>query len=488
MDKKLPNLPNEINPEVIEQLLKDRKALIAATQQSFFYFFYVYFLRHLKCPIAPFHFDLLKIAQDEEIKRAGVMTFRNSGKSTILNTAYALWAIMGIHQKKHVVIASQTQARAKDHLMNIRKEMEHNELLIENFGPFGDGEERWNTDALIIPKYEARISAISVEEGLRGLKEGPHRPSLILVDDIEDSNSVKTKEGRNKTFDWFTGELIPLGESDVKVIVLGNFLHKDSVLSRIEEKMEKKEMPGTFLRVPLVDEKNKIAWPGKFTSLEEIEKLKKGIGNELTWQRDFMLRAIPGDHQIIDSKRIRRYPKMPRLEGRYYRGTFIGIDPAGSKNKDADFTAMVAGSLFGEGEDMVVFIHPNPVNERLDFNEIKERAILLSKTTGASGCPATLEVEAVSTQKWLAQELDHAGMPVEEFKIGVADKEFRLTLASSMVHKGKVLFPKEGAEDLLQQLTGFGVEKYDDLADAFSLLILKIMEIKNQPEPRLTIF
>jgi hypothetical protein len=31
-------------------------------------------------------------------------------------------------------------------------------------------------------------------------------------------------------------------------------------------------------------------------------------------------------------------------------------------------------------------------------------------------------------------------------------------------------------------LTGFGIEKHDDLADAFSLLLLKIMEIENTPQ------
>ena len=39
-----------------------------------------------------------------------------------------------------------------------------------------------------------------------------------------------------------------------------------------------------------------------------------------------------------------------------------------------------------------------------------------------------------------------------------------------------MLFPRHGAEELISQLTGFGIEKHDDLADAFSILMLKIME------------
>jgi len=36
---------------------------------------------------------------------------------------------------------------------------------------------------------------------------------------------------------------------------------------------------------------------------------------------------------------------------------------------------------------------------------------------------------------------------------------------------------------LITHLTGFGVEKHDDLADAFSLLLLKIMEEDNTSQP-----
>jgi hypothetical protein len=37
------------------------------------------------------------------------------------------------------------------------------------------------------------------------------------------------------------------------------------------------------------------------------------------------------------------------------------------------------------------------------------------------------------------------------------------------------------------QLTGFGIEKHDDLADAFSLLLIKIMEEDNSGQPNVFI-
>ncbi len=38
------------------------------------------------------------------------------------------------------------------------------------------------------------------------------------------------------------------------------------------------------------------------------------------------------------------------------------------------------------------------------------------------------------------------------------------------------MFPSQGAEQLINQIVNFGVEKHDDLADALSILILDFIE------------
>jgi phage terminase large subunit-like protein len=51
------------------------------------------------------------------------------------------------------------------------------------------------------------------------------------------------------------------------------------------------------------------------------------------------------------------------------------------------------------------------------------------------------------------------------------DKRSRLILTANFIKNGKVLFPRTGAEELIRQIVHFGVEKHDDLADAFAHLI-----------------
>lgn len=101
--------------------------------------------------------------------------------------------------------------------------------------------------------------------------------------------------------------------------------------------------------------------------------------------------------------------------------------------------------------------------------------MLLSKTISSSRTPLFI-VEDVAAQKWLIQELKRKDLSVEAFKVSGVGKDDRLRVAALALETGKVFFHKTGCKDLLTQLTGFHSETYNDLADAFSALILKIRE------------
>lgn len=471
------NLPQQIPPELLKRILSDSKVMVGLVRRSFFHFFYIFFGPYIQYPIAPFHRDMFRYAEDESIKRILLIAFRGSAKSTIYNTALALWAITGKLKKKHVAIASHTQQRAYDHSANIAREVEQNDLLRKYLGPFEQEQGRWSVPVRVIPRYDARISFISVEEGIRGLREGPNRPDLIIVDDIEDYGSVKTKEGRDTIFQWLTGELIPAGDINTKVVCIGNFLHEDSALMRILKLMQEGKMDGKYMKIPLIDDNGNITWPGKFPSMEAVEEFKRGIGNELTWQREFLLRAIPDDYQIIKPESIRHYDELPQENYRYLR---IGVDVAITQNDSSDYTAMVAAKVYGYEKEMRIYILPNPVNERLDFPQIVEKCKLLQSSFEEGDYPEFL-IEEVGFQKALTDQLTNEGIPARGVKIGGQDKEGRLWLTANSIKSGRILFPREGAERLIEQLVGFRVERHDDLVDAFTLLILDVTSDKSVP-------
>lgn len=53
------------------------------------------------------------------------------------------------------------------------------------------------------------------------------------------------------------------------------------------------------------------------------------------------------------------------------------------------------------------------------------------------------------------------------------------------IERGKLVFPETGCELLISQLTGFGIEKHDDLVDA---LTVAVNEIMNQTETGGTVY
>jgi hypothetical protein len=69
---------------------------------------------------------------------------------------------------------------------------------------------------------------------------------------------------------------------------------------------------------------------------------------------------------------------------------------------------------------------------------------------------------------------------VEGVKIGSTDKRTRLALTTHLIRNGNILFPRQGCEQLIEQMVGLGIEKHDDLADAFSILINQIMKENKQ--------
>jgi phage terminase large subunit-like protein len=360
-------------------------------------------------------------------------------------------------------------------LLQIKHELENNEFLKADLGPFKEERNEWNAVSLYLTRYKAKITAASTEMSIRSLRHMECRPQLILLDDGDDLESVKTIEGRNKIYEWFVGDVIPAGDRDTRVMVIGSLLHEDCLIKRLQKSIAEGKMDGIYREYPILDDSGNPTWPAKYPNTDAIEnERKKGIP-ESTFQREYMLKIVRSNEQIIRPEWIKDYDVLPSLSGNDYRGTLIAIDPASSELDSADCTAMIAASVFGNGENLQIFIHPNPINKRMAFNETKGLATMLSQSLGGD-YPATIVVEDVGIQKWLIQELKRTGLPVEEFKVGGISKEDRLAVAAGPLQAGMVFFSKFGCDDLRRQLINFGMEKHDDLADAFSMLIIRIIE------------
>ena len=364
---------------IVEKILKDRNIRKVVATKKFEYFFPIYFNKYMEYQTAPFQEEIFTILEDIKIELAVIVAFRGSAKSTIITTAYPLWAILGIQQKKYIIIIGQTEQKARQYLMNIKSELENNDLLKKDLGPFEEERNQWGATALIIKKLNAKIMISSTEQNIRGLRHGEHRPDLIILDDVEDTSSVRNQDNRNKLFNWFTSEVIPAGSKNTRIILVGNLLHEDSLVKRIQGKITSEKTEWVYKEYPIVDSEGNPMWPGKYPTKEDIEKEREKIMNEVTWCREYLLKIIDSDFQIIKRGHIKYYDFLPEANDHSYFG--VGVDLAISKEDTADFTAIVSGQVQDKfRKDFKIYIHPRIVNKRLSGLE----AIEMIKTVSNS--------------------------------------------------------------------------------------------------------
>ena len=94
-------------------------------------------------------------------------------------------------------------------------------------------------------------------------------------------------------------------------------------------------------------------------------------------------------------------------------------------------------------------------HKRMEFPDIIERAKQVSFALG-NGYPTDILVEEVQSQVYIAHELIKQGLPASGIK---------------------------GAEALIEQIVHFGVERHDDLVDAFTMLILQVTAERRMAQP-----
>ena len=198
--------------ELLVRLLRDPPARREVTKESLWWFLHVFLGHYLEHKLAPFQEEMIHIAEEERYALVAIMAFRGSGKSTILNLGYPIWSVLGRQQKKCVITISNSQEQARNHFSNIKRELESNDLLKHDLGPFRQEETPWGAYSLELEHYGAKIISVSRGQSIRGMRHSEHRPDLMILDDVEDTNLESGVE-RENLYAWYMNEVVPAGSS-----------------------------------------------------------------------------------------------------------------------------------------------------------------------------------------------------------------------------------------------------------------------------------
>lgn len=161
---------------------------------------------------------------------------RGEAKTTFVDVFFLVWCVV-TDRKRYILIIADAFEQAASFLEAVKVELESNPRLTADY-PAHCGEGRvWNVGTVITAR-NIKIQAFGAGKRMRGLRHGPHRPDLALLDDLENDENVRSPEQRDKLESWLLRTVLSLGPADdsMDVIYIGTILHYDSVLARTLKK------------------------------------------------------------------------------------------------------------------------------------------------------------------------------------------------------------------------------------------------------------
>lgn len=497
-----------------------------AAKHSFEAFTRLYLGHHFALSPSAMHkdlFGLLQQATEQRGARIAIAAPRGHAKTTLLSLGYVLWCVC-FRKEPFVVLVSNTGDQAEDLLTTVKTELETNERLFSDFPEAAEppgrkpSPKRWRRRE-IITRHAVKVMALGGGQKIRGRKHQEHRPTLIILDDIENELEVASAEQRETKRAWFEKALLKAGTmTTTNVVVVGTILHYDALLARlVGDGTGTVDFPGWTARkyqaVISFSENDDLweAWEGIYSCRTEIEgqmgpeaarvffvehEAEMLQGTEVLWPeresyRDLMELRVREGQASFDSEKQNepvdpascyfRVEEFTYWDDQYKTDTdlladlggsmsfFGACDPSlGRAGKAHDDTAIVTlgkhketGVFYVLDADIRKLKPRESIEAILDYHRIRRYV--------------RFGIESNQFQDFLKTELEreiaarHAGLRVHALNHST-DKLGRIQSLQPLIATGRMRFAKKH-RILLGQLRQFPKAAHDDGPDALEMAV-----------------
>ena len=489
-----------------------------------------YLPSHLKLKPSRMHCDLFEMLQEVSHQRGARLAIaapRGHAKSTIVSLAYVLWCICYCTER-YIMLISNTLDQANDFLSQIKSELQSNERLLEDFPEVceqpgsapgsadpgaGVGARRWTRDE-VVTRNDVRLTALGADTKFRGRRYKQHRPTLIVLDDVESEVEVRSDDQRRHKQEWFNKTVLKAGTSATNVIVVGTILHYDALLANLIDPRKSPNWTGKKYQavcswskcVQLWEEWERIycfqteheGKNGPKVAKQFFESNRDAMleGTEVLWRElenyyTLMEMRISEGRASFDSEK-QNEPINPAdcyfQESDFHfwddqfdtaeeliaavgqRGSFYGAcDPSlGKLGKNADDTAII--SLLRDSETGVLYVVDADI-ERRKPDAIIEAVIQYERIRKY----ATFAIETNQFQQFLSDELQRRSamasvyVPITDIH-NSTDKVGRIQSLQPLIRSGNLRLSRRHII-LLEQLRQFPMGKHDDGPDALQMAV-----------------
>ncbi|MBK1613336.1 hypothetical protein CKO44_07615 [Rubrivivax gelatinosus] len=467
-------------------------------QGSYEFFAKTYFPHYVKSEPSLFHAWFFKEVPALIDKREGqlidVSAPRGEAKSTLGTQLLVLWCIV-TGRKRFIPIVMDSTHQALTMLEAVKVELESNPRLSMDF-PDQVGAGRVWQAGVIVTRNNVKVQAFGSGKRMRGLRHGPFRPDLVLLDDIENDENVRSKEQRDKLEAWLKKVVIPLGPPDgsMDIVYLNTVLHFDSVANRVHK------MP-RWVRVKF---KAIVRWPDRMDLWQKWEEVYVNDGEDVAdafyeqnrAQMDLgaivswptmrpllkLMKIRADDHHAFDCE----YQNDPANdESAPFQNMVFWVQPCrdwiflgahdpslGKNNRGRDPAATLVGGL--DREHGILDVVEARVARRLPDLQIDH----IIEFQREYAC-LVWGIESVQFQEFFRTELvkrsAKAGIPVPAVALTPhADKALRIESLSPHVNNGLIRF-NQAHTVLNTQLRHWPEADHDDGPDALHMLWMLAM-------------
>ena len=329
-------------------------------------------------------------------------------------------------------------------------------------------------EALPPREIKFKISVFGAMKKIRGENWRGHRPSLIICDDLENDENVKTKAQRDKMEEWFNKAVMKLparGDMKHNIIIVGTTLHHDSLLKRLEARGDFKSLNFPLVRKFGADFDANPSIKGMVLDDSRLDKsaiLREYLTNKEAFYSEYQNEPLSRDGASFSG--YQTFEAMPHCES-----YALGIDPALGKAKGDYFGVAILGYLNATFYASVRLY-------KIKAPEMIERLLEIYLGLLALNRPIKIGIETVQFQEFFKDTLEQKArdmglfLPVVELKNHV-NKELRIDSLAPYIHKGQILIDKS-AHLLREELETYPKSAHDDGLDALEMAF-RVLKVPN---------
>jgi len=450
-----------------------------------------YFPHHFRSASPGFHEDILRGVLNNRYMAAQCP--RESAKSTLLSFLYLSWCI-SYKKKRFIVIVQNTYAKAAESLNTIKSEFNHNQNLCKDYKIEITKDSTGDSILKHPDGFTTRILCKGAEQigSVRGEKFGAYRPDLILIDDLEDDEMVRSPERRRNIQELYDNALVPAGDAEnCQYIAIGTILHDDCLMAKLVSPNFYKEYQKFFYRALWRSKKT-----GKWMSLwKEKWSVKRLFNIRATrpdvFAKEYQGNPVSGGLRKFDKEDFRKWyieeDHYILLDGENHiqsKGLLsdcraaIGCDLAWEETKEADYS-VVMPAILTPNSDLLIDdyfcergVRPDQLEEILFKMEEKYR-----KLTGKQVVIGFEKAKIEKVMKWFlkqAMKRRNRFLSIKDVP-WTHDKIARITIPLQPRYKMHSIFHRTGMGELEYQLLRIPSGTHDDLPDA-EQIVCRLLE------------